>query len=179
MLECFRYRIDAEQLTNWCNRLKTEPIVHGSIVGPEGTGKTVLMEDLFSAANDGEWIKVREEDSLRTKIHAGRRIWSRESQPLFLDGGEVLPSVFFRFKKFRRPKLIVTLHRDRRSIPILFQTHFDPAIALDLFAFVMNRRANPGEAERVAEVCKEHSGNMRSVIGALYRDAGQGRFSPH
>lgn len=58
-----------------------------------GTGKTVLLEDLFQESGPAaDWITLRQEDPLRRKLLLALRLFAPTKTPLFVDGLEALPS---------------------------------------------------------------------------------------
>lgn len=143
-----------------------------SIVGPEGTGKTVLLEDLAEGIPEVEWIKIREEDSLMHKFKALRRLWSRRPTPLFLDGAEALPGFFLCLRFPLRPKIVATLHNPRRSLDVLFKTRFDPTAVLDLVRTLTDANLTPDKAEQILQIGRANHGNVRAILRELYREAG-------
>lgn len=171
----FRYQIDAEFLAQWRRQLATRRRIRWSIVGPEGTGKTVLLQDLADGIPHVEWVKIHREDSPLRKLQAGAKLWSRDSTPLFIDGAESLPGLFWSARCLLRPKIVATLHRPRRPLGLLFETRFDPATVLSLVEYLTHAKLPPNEGQRILRIGREHNGNVRSILRQLYREAGEGR----
>jgi len=171
----FRYRIDANRLDSWRRTLANRSPVRWAIVGPQGTGKTVLLEDLAMGVRDAEWLKVHEEDSLPQKLRVGIRTWNRCPHPLFLDGGEALPGFFFSRRYLLRPKLVATLHRPKRSLEVLHETVFDPDALIGLVEFLTNEKLSPTAIDRLLRMAEEQNGDVRAVIRILYQMTGEGQ----
>ncbi|MBC2600436.1 hypothetical protein [Puniceicoccus vermicola] len=171
----FRYQIDAERIRRWQRDLARHPVARWSIVGPEGTGKTVLLEDLAEGVESVEWLKIHGEDSLLQRARAGMKLFRRSRIPLFLDGAEVLPRIFLATRPLLRPKIVATLHRPRPSLDILFETRFDPGAVLDLVRSLTHANLSPNETERILQIGRKNHGNVRAILRQLYREAGEGR----
>jgi hypothetical protein len=169
-----RYRLEAESLDNLAERLETLNW-RAAIVGPEGTGKTTLLEDLSRHLVAQQGWRIR---GARLSVEHPQfdRQWLHkffaELGPhdiIAFDGAEQLsPRAWRSFLKRSRHAggLIITSHRPA-LLPTLLETRTSPAV-LD---FILDQLmpdmplALREEAERLFQI---HHGNIRDVLRALY-----------
>jgi predicted AAA+ superfamily ATPase len=166
-----RYRIDRKSLLTIAQKA-LDADKHCCILGPEGTGKTTLLEDLeqelIHMGHETEWIRLNNDSTKAERNEAlDRMIVAADSlKVILLDGGEVLTAFhWWKIRRLRRcgMKVIATLHRSR-GLMILHRTKPDWSVAMSLLRTLSNK-----ELEDVAaEAFKESRGNMREVFRACY-----------
>jgi hypothetical protein len=149
----FRYRFLESDWDGLLAQLEAMGM-RGAIVGPEGTGKTTLLEDL------GERLQ-----------RSGRRI-------LLLDGADPLSRREWR-DVLRRASgeggLVVTAHREG-FLPTLLRTRTTPEI-LDAAVVSASGRGCASFGVSPEELWTRHGGNVRTAIRELY-DICAGRQRP-
>jgi hypothetical protein len=138
-----------------------------AIVGPEGSGKTTLIERLAGAVPGGAIVRLRggEADPYRAAI----RQLSTTSGTVFLDGAEQLGTVaWWRFERRvrRAPGLIVTTHLPGR-LPTLVECTTSPTLLRHLVA-----RLAPDDSQTLDPILDDlfelHQGDIRSCFRSLY-----------
>lgn len=151
------------------------------VVGPQGTGKTVFLEDFTVALDEsGEEVDILRLQDRFLREDADRvRGWIREyaGRPdavLVLDGGEILPRPFLRWILRRLPPscgFLLTLHQLRRCpLPIIWETRPRPLLARRLVSLLLERPLSPEEVALVDQRFKAMDGNIRLVLRAFYLD---------
>ncbi|HEY5893882.1 MAG TPA: hypothetical protein VIT91_11680 [Chthoniobacterales bacterium] len=143
-----------------------------SIIGPHGTGKTTLLEQLVPhLAGLGfkpRLVTLNTTSSLGEKfclIKAVRGLGSRDF--LLLDGAEqLLPGQFFLLEVIGRKcgGLLITRHR-RGPLPVVFETNPTPALLRGLIARLTGRI--PSEKESSALLTR-HRLSIRDCFRELY-----------
>jgi len=165
----FRYHIDSHQLDRMVGEIEAANRFRLSIMGPEGTGKTVLLEDLASRFQEKEWVKIREDDPGRTKCLAALRLRDKKDQRiLFFDGGECLPSFCWSAFWLGRKKLLATCHTFRPHLRVLHKTEYQPDVAIRMVTHLLGRRLSSSERNQIHD-WGECSGNLREVLRMCYR----------
>lgn len=166
-----RYRIAPEDLLALAqNAVDTDK--HCCILGPEGTGKTTLLEDLdqqlIEMGHETEWIRLNNDSSRAKRNEAMARLAgaAKSGKIVLLDGGEVLKLLqWWKIRRLGRSglKVVATLHRNR-GLFVLHRTTPDWSVAKSMVRTLSNR-----ELEDVAaEAFKESRGNVREVFRACY-----------
>lgn len=178
-----RFRISAKQQRLLLNHLRIENW-HGCILGPHGTGKSVLLEDLGRALEEERVEVVRaflnsSSTEIERKDAVDRAGSLRAGQVCLIDGGEALGR-FHWLRLIRRARrngsgLVATVHRPC-GLPVLHTTAPNLSLALDLAA----RLAGDGWNDALAAVAEgafhQNGGNMREVFRACYwHCAGRGK----
>lgn len=171
-----RYRMSEVELAELAARAASAPFRQCCLLGPEGSGKTTLMEDLepFLQAMGFEprWISLQEEATRSERREALRRLGRYgPADVCLLDGGEVLTWWQWRqvgiLARRRRFHLIATLHRER-GLPVL-RTH---DTSWPLARELVKDLAGPEfslELEAAARQSYEATaGNLREVFRACY-----------
>lgn len=171
-----RYEIDSGARDALVARLERNHW-RACILGPEGTGKTTLMEDLEApVAARGKrvvWVRLSL-DSRPPEVSRALAV-IRELGPddvVFLDGGEVLGWLRWwqvqRLVRVAGAGLLATVHL-RRFLPVIHETRRDPNRVLDL----ARRLAGPHWSVDLAFVaeaaCRDSRANAREVFRACYK----------
>lgn len=146
----------------------------GAIVGPHGTGKSTLLEEMNGL------LRLREKDSsllrLTAETHSrGAELvadWLRRTPSqavLLFDGAEQLSSGEWNaFLAASQPfaGLVITTHRPGR-LPTLCQTSSSPALLDDLVRELVPLRTGEDE-QLLARLYSRHRGNVRDCLRELY-----------
>jgi len=144
-----------------------------AIVGPEGTGKTTLLEELHARidaeAHPAEWHRLCESSSRPERAAVVTRLCrtAHTGRIHFLDGGEVLGPIDWlrlRLAARRGLRLVATLHRNR-GFKVLHETRPDWSVARSL----LNELASDDELVAIARnAFEQYRGNVREVFRACY-----------
>jgi hypothetical protein len=141
-----------------------------AVVGPKGTGKTTLLEDL-SARLEGRGFRCR----LIRLSAADQRLDPSElesagrGEVILLDGAEQLPAwrwLWVRFRTRHAGGLVVTTHRPGR-LPTLVHTRTTPRL---LGGIVADLLPAPPDDRRIDALYHRHAGNLRDALRELYDD---------
>jgi hypothetical protein len=145
-----------------------------AIVGPHGTGKTTLLEDLAphleSRGFHCRTITLRSDDR---RLDARRLRGLRPSDLLLLDGAEQLgplawQRVRFASRRARAGGLIVTSHVPGR-LPTLLETRVSPATLRAILSDLLGGEAGDAPTDvDCATLLARHHGNAREVLRFLY-----------
>ena len=144
----------------------------GAIVGPHGSGKTTLVEQLVphleARGFRPEIIRLNSETSMRDKERLPERLRQIEKPGfILLDGAEQLSTRHWlpvRSAATRAAGLIVTVHRVSR-LPVLFECATNPVLLEELVEELTGGRLPATEAP---SLFARHSGNMRDAFRELY-----------
>jgi len=168
-----RYRMGAETSEDLLQRLRRLGY-RGAIVGPKGTGKTTLLEDLEPPlAELGFNVKRLRLDDRMSSFPRGflRRFFAQLtlSDVILFDGAERLNRLaWHRFKQQSRKAggLVITSHRPGmlRTLKECFTTaDLLNEILIDLL------EAEPGTTRDAAvELHQKHNGNLRDALRDMY-----------
>lgn len=170
-----RYRLPEDALERLADRVQ-----HGTcfseITGPEGTGKTTLMEDLRARLQSRGcptvWLRLTRDSSPGERRTAVRNLKRMDPEIIALfDGGEVLGRLnWIRLRHFLRRQSIrgvATLHRTR-GLPLLHQTTQNLEVAESLVEELVGPEAFRPLRPTVRETFTAHQGNLREVFRACY-----------
>lgn len=144
----------------------------GAIVGPHGSGKTTLVEQLVphlkARGFRPEIIRLNSETSMRDKERLPERLRQIEKPGfILLDGAEQLSTRHWlpvRSAATRAAGFIVTVHRVSR-LPVLFECSTNPGLLEELVEELTGGRLPVSEAPNLFA---RHSGNMRDAFRELY-----------
>ena len=167
-----RFRAHGVSLEELVDRLLAT-VGRGALVGPEGSGKTTLQEDLVP------FLEARGLHChfLRLNWQNKRPVtdfWDHPLGPtdaLLIDGAEVLSH--WQWAKVRRHTreagvVLVTLHRAGR-LPTLHRTATSPELLRD----ILGELDYALDAEVARELWHRHQGNLRLALRELYDTAGE------
>jgi hypothetical protein len=143
-----------------------------AIVGPEGRGKTTLLEDLGGKLSAAGWgVK-------QVGVSRGRRTLSRASlrecfgtvsrrDVILLDGAEQMPRLAwwdFLRRSSRAGGLVITSHR-----PGLLPTLVACETSVELLRGIVDQLApGAGSGDGLEALYARHGGNLRDALRALY-----------
>lgn len=142
-----------------------------AIVGPHGSGKTTLWEDLAAQLERDGWrvhlLRLSEERRRFDDKHD--RSWAAglgARDLVFLDGAEQLSWThwqFFRRRVRHAGGLVITTHQPGR-LPTLHHCTTSPSLLADLCA-ALGEPIAPGEADALY---RDFGGNIREALRELY-----------
>jgi hypothetical protein len=165
-----RYRLDD---AGWGKLLSRLDALNrrGALVGPHGTGKTTLLEDLearLRARGCRTTLLRLSTEHPRLPRTCDREFYSKLGAGDFvlLDGAEQLSWLAwwtFEYKTRRAGGLIITTHRAGR-LPALHHCRTTPALLNDLAA-ALDR---PIDESTAAALHTRHRGNLREALRELY-----------
>jgi hypothetical protein len=144
----------------------------GAIVGPHGSGKTALLDQLAPR------LRERGFKPHLSRITAASTLGEKESvlalvrtlrapDFLLLDGAEQFSTrEWLRLYSAASPLAgcLITVHRTSR-LPTLLETKTSPALLAELAAELAGERLSQAEA---ASLFKRHNGNLRDCLRDLY-----------
>ncbi len=170
-----RYRMSAEAMDGVVARLR-EASWRGCVRGPEGTGKTTLLEDLEprlrEAGLETRWARLTLESGRDARDDAVACATAlRPGECLLFDGGEVLGrwSWHCLIRRARRSGggLLATTHR-RCALPAVFTTRTDEALALALARELAGALWDAALEANARAAFRRSGGDMREVFRAGY-----------
>lgn len=174
-VDSLRFRLGPAEQRQILERLRLNDW-RGCIVGPEGTGKTTLLEDLEAPIRASgvtvEWIRLNLDSDAKERRAAMHRVTRMGAGECCLfDGGEVLGWMGWRRLIGAVAKsgsgLVATVHR-RCPLPAVFRTEANLNRTLSL-AKKLAKEHWTAEMEAVAETAfRESRGNAREVFRACY-----------
>ncbi len=145
----------------------------GAIVGPHGSGKSALVAALVRALEQAgrKAILIELHDGQRRLPIDLRRVDARASAVVIVDGYEQL-SHWNRWRLRRQCRrrdfgLLVTSHQPT-SLPLLFRTSTNAALAQEIVRLLLGGQTDFVEADDLAERLECHGGNLRELLFELY-----------
>jgi hypothetical protein len=146
-----------------------------AIVGPKGTGKTTLLEDLSDhlTAAGRPWRLIRlSAESGRLLPGALDRLGRDEI--ILLDGAEQLSAARWALLRWRTRAaagLVITTHSPGR-LPTLANTTTTPQLLHQIMAELLP--GSPPCPRHMDHLFRKHAGNMREVMRDLYDEHAKG-----
>ncbi|MGJ8651798.1 MAG: hypothetical protein ACSHX8_00860 [Opitutaceae bacterium] len=173
-VEQIRYALPAESLDALVEKALQQKC--SCLLGPRGTGKTTLLEDLESRIQDRDytthWIRLNLESTQQERRDAIEQLSSFGKQDVCLfDGAEVL--IFWKWRKIRRLAkqqgfhLIATLHKPR-SVTVLVNTKPNWKLANTFVRQLAGDHCNLELIEQAKQSFDLGCGNMREVFRTCY-----------
>ena len=144
----------------------------GAIVGPHGSGKTTVLEQLAPRLRERGFnprmFRVQAESPLAEKTALLKEVRSmRAPDLLLLDGAEQLTTrEWLTLHSAASPMAgcLITVHRTSR-LPTLLETQTSPALLIELAAELTGERLSVLDA---TALFKRHFGNLRECLRTLY-----------
>lgn len=160
--------LDWESFLGRCEAAKWR----GAIVGPQGSGKTTLFDQLAPRLRDYGFFprlfRIHSDSPLAEKqavIKQAREL--RNPEFLLLDGAEQFTTrewLLLNSAANNAAGFLITVHRTSR-LPMLLETRTTPALLSDLAAELTGERLHQADA---SALFKRHLGNLRECLRALY-----------
>lgn len=146
------------------------------LLGPKGTGKTTLLEDLEPLLQQrgftAHWCRLTLDSSSRERSHAIAQLKQiGPNQVCLFDGAEVLN--FWQWRRVCRSArtngatLIATLHR-KRGVPILLRTQPNWPLVHQFVRELSAEHYNDELRDQAEQAFEISRGNMREVFRACY-----------
>lgn len=172
-LDAIRYRLAGTTWEELLERLEAAGY-RAAIVGPQGHGKTTLLEDLASRLT-ARGLRVRS-----VSLHDGQSRLSPEQSRrllegvtprdlLFLDGAEqlsVLSWLHLRWRSRRAGGLVITSHRPG-LLPTLYECRTTPELLAGIVRDLLGAEAE-GLRPSPEELFSRHGGDVRAALLELY-----------
>ena len=144
----------------------------GAVVGPQGSGKTTLFEQLMPKVRERGFVpylcRIRADSTMAEKQTLLTLVRSlRAPDLLLIDGAEQLTTrewLTVHSAAGAAAGCLITVHRTGR-LPTLLETKTSPALLVELAAELAGDRLTNAEA---ALLFKRHSGNLRECLRTLY-----------
>lgn len=144
-----------------------------AIVGPEGTGKTTLLEDLaprLAAKGHRPRIirwRISDTSARRDRLERARQ-FSRQGDIVLLDGADQMPLWAWAMFRMRVDKFIVTAHTPRWTTPTLIRTQTSLALLDSILGELLEEDERTRWQPVAHELFDRHRGNIREVLRDLY-----------
>lgn len=150
-----------------------------AIVGPEGTGKTTLLEDfapkLIKRGFEVVWLRLTREAPRFAPATLRELVSLHTGQVILFDGAEQLSRwAWWRFLRLARRAggLLITSHRPG-LLPTLLECDTTPELLAEIVADLLTEAPKDHCAE-ARRLHRQHQGNLREALRELYdRRAGQ------
>ena len=173
-VEQIRYRLEVDALEALVDHALQEPC--SCLLGPKGTGKTTLLEDLEPLLQQRDftthWCRLNLDSTQQERRNVTTQIQELVPQQVCLfDGAEVLN--FWQWRRICRTArsngstLIATLHH-KRGVPILLRTQPDWPLVHQFVHQLSGDHYSEPLREHAEQAFKINRGNMREVFRACY-----------
>ena len=182
LIESLRYEMSAPEWDDLFARFHAYGR-RGALVGPEGVGKTTLLEDLAPHLRQmglrPRFIGLNRHQADWKTLLDGLNGGAAEIDAILLDGAEQLSRLqwlYFRWRTRRAGAVVITSH----VTGLLPTLRACPACETLFGDFVAHLSGNACAGIDLGQVFRAHRGNMREAFRTLYlhaagcADAGQG-----
>jgi len=168
-----RYRLCDETLNDLLERLQKMGF-RGAIIGPNGTGKTTLLEDLEPAlcALGFRIKKLRLDDEKRSfaKVFIKDFFADLTAQDFILfDGAEQMTTIdwqLFKFKSKKAGGMLITAYR-KGLLPTLKECETSPELLQEIISDLLGG-ASSESSSSTTELFHRHRGNIRVALREMY-----------
>lgn len=169
-----RYQISDQNIQALIDRFQKSHCI-GAILGPHGTGKSTLLEDLQLKLNSRGYItrhrRIHEGISRQEKRALFADILNGDNSVFFLDGGENLgfASWFWLVCQVRMKgcRLLATTHKVS-LLPTLHKTEVNKRLMLELTRLLADEHWDKCLENLALDIYQRYRGNMREVFRACY-----------
>lgn len=168
-----RYRLRDESWAGLLDRLERMRF-RAAIVGPEGRGKTTLLEDLQPMLEARGykiiWLRLTRDEPLPSRSELNQlAATAGPDHILLIDGAEQLGWWTWRWLRRRTRHaggLLVTSHRPG-LLPTLISCSTDEDLLADIVATLLHTPADQLRSEASA-LFRKHRGNLREALREMY-----------
>jgi hypothetical protein len=168
-----RYRMSGETLQDLLDRLRRRGY-RGAIVGPKGTGKTTLLEDLAPAlsAIGFNVVRLRLDDRNRTfpRGFLSRFLGELSKRDVILfDGAEQMSWLEWRRFKTRSKRaggLVITSH-SAGMLPTVKRCSTSADLLSEIVSELLGEKL-PNLREMTGSLHQKHDGNLREALREMY-----------
>ena len=170
---CVRYRMSDETPEGLLQRLRRLGY-RGAIVGPNGTGKTTLLEDLEQPlAELGFKVKHLRLDDRSNRFPRGflRQFFAgvTRGDVILFDGAEQMSRLAWRRFKLRSRNaggLVITSHRPG-MLPTVKECATSPELLNEIILELLDDKAATTR-DAAAALYRKHNGNLRHALREMY-----------
>ena len=147
----------------------------GAILGPHGTGKSTLLEDIQLKLNNLGYVtrhrRIHEGISRQEKRALFADILNGDDSVFFLDGGENLGLVSWFWLvyqvRMKGSRLLATTHKIS-LLPTLHKTEINKSLMLELTRLLADEHWDTCLEKLALDTYQRYRGNMREVFRACY-----------
>lgn len=168
-----RYRLDDKGWSELLTRLARQRY-RGAIVGPHGTGKTTLLEDLGERLEAIGFVcrhvSVNQAEPWSNERHFSLTSDLTKEDALLIDGADFLTAVEwmkFRYAARAAGALIITTHA-RGRLPLLAECTSSAEVLEEILKDLLGERLNDRLLRLALSRYELHDGNIRNVLRDLY-----------
>jgi hypothetical protein len=144
-----------------------------AIIGPEGTGKTTLLEDLAprldAMGHRTRLVRWQTFDNVTCRDRLERvRQCSQQGEMILLDGADQMPVWAWMIFRWRVTRFIVTANTPRWATATLIRTQTSLALLDAILAELLETDDRLRWQPVAHELFDRHRGNIREVLRDLY-----------